>query len=177
MACWGLLYPVPSVDGALAGASRRGLWGAALWLVAAVGICALALLPLFREVGYAALSGLWVFAAAGDSLAGAALWLAYAYFWVALAVCLLALALLCQALRRLGAIVFLVALTAEGTLCGVLMLSLPPGLPWVELLPLLPGPDLLVRLPATAYLLLLLGVKVLWLASLLGGFYALSRRK
>lgn len=178
MACWGLLYPVPSVDGALAGASRRGLWGAALWLVAAVGICALALLPLFREVGYEALGGLWVFAAAGDSLAGPALWLAYAYFWVALAVCLLALALLCQALRRrLGAIVFLVALTAEGTLYGWLMLGVPQSLPWGELLPLLPCPDLLVRLPATAYLLLLLGVKVLWLAALLGGFYALSRRK
>ena len=93
------------------------------------------------------------------------------------AVCLLALALLCQAVRRLGAILFLVGLTAEGTLCGWLMLGVPPGLPWGELLPLLPGPDLLVRLPATAYLLILLGVKVLWLAALLGGFYALSRRK
>lgn len=178
MACWGLLYPVPSVDGALAGACRRGLWGAALWLVAAVGICALALLPLFREVGYEALGGLWVFAAAGDSLAGPALWLAYAYFWVALAVCLLALALLCQAQRRLGAIVFLVALMAEGVLYGVVVLGTPQqSLPWGELLPLLPSPELLVRLPATAYLLILLGVKVLWLAALLGGFYALSRRK
>lgn len=178
MACWGLLYPVPSVDGALAGASRRGLWGAALWLVAAAGICALALVPLFMVAGYEALSGLWVFAAAGDSLAGPALWLAYVYFWVALAVCLLALALLCQAVRRLGAIVFLVGLTAEGTLYGWwLMLGLPGSLPWGELLPLLPSPDLLVRLPATAYLLLMLGVKVLWLAALLGGFYALSRRK
>lgn len=176
MACWVLLYPVPSVDGALAGASRRGLWGAALWLVAAVGICALALVPLFMEVGYAVLSGLWVFSAAGNSLAGPALWLSYAYFWVALAVCLLALALLCQAVRRLGAIVFLVGVIAEAILYGMLMLSLPPGLPWAELLPLLPGPDLLVRLPATAYLLLLLGVKVLWLAALLGGFFALSRR-
>lgn len=177
MACWGLLCPVPSVDGALAGVSRRGLWGSALWLVAAVGICALALVPLFMVAGYEALSGLWVFAAAGDSLAGAALWLAYAYFWVALAVCLLALALLCQAVRRLGAIVFLVGLTAEGTLYGWLMLGVPQSLPWGELLPLLPCPDLLVRLPATAYLLFLLGVKVLWLAALLGGVYALSRRK
>lgn len=178
MACWGLLHPVPSVDGALAGASLRGLWGAALWLVAAVGVCALALVPLFMVAGYEALGGLWVFAAAGDSLAGPVLWLAYAYFWVALAVCLLALALLCQAVRRrLGAIVLLVALTAEGTLYGWLMLGVPQSLPWGELLPLLPCPDLLVRLPATAYLLLLLGVKVLWLVALLGGFYALSHRK
>ncbi len=177
MACWGLLYPVPSVDGALAGASRRGLWGAALWLVAAAGVCALALVPLFMEVGYAVLSWLWGFGAAGDSLAGPALWLAYAYFWVALAACLLALALLCQAVRRLGAIVFLVGGMSEGILYDVVRLSVPLAYPWGELLPLLPGPDLLVRLPATAYLLLLLGVKVLWLAALLGGFYALSRRK
>lgn len=178
MACWGLLYPVPSVDGALAGASRRGLWGAALWLVAAVAICALALVPLFMETRYAVLSWLWVFGAGGDSLAGVALWLAYAYFWVALAVCLLALALLCQAVRRLGATVFLVGLTAEGVLYGVVALGTPhQSLPWGELLPLLPSPELLAQLPATAYLLLLLGVKVLWLVALLGGFLALSRRK
>lgn len=169
MACWGLVHPVHSVDGGLVHGARRGLWGGALWLVAAVGLCAV-------------VESTFLLGQHGEVLAAA--WLLYGYFWLGLAVCLLVPGLVCQVARRMAPMLFVLLLLVEYTACGLVLAQGAMGydVSWWELLPLPPlGLEAMMgaaALPAPPpeSLLPLLGVKLLWLALLLGGFFALSRR-